>query len=226
MTPERLHTLRQALLRRQPDLTVLLDGVHKAHNLSAVVRSCDATGVFEVNAVSESGQVPGHHLTSGGSWKWVSVRVHRDIDAAFDALERAGFVTVAADLSPDATDFRDFDYTRPTAVVLGAELEGLSERSRERVSACVRIPMSGLVESLNVSVAAALILFEAQRQRAAAGLYDESRLPAEIFGKTLFEWCWPEIAEHCRRKGVPYPPLDEEGDLAGPIPSPEPAAPA
>ena len=217
MTPERHRTLRQALIRRQPDLTVLLDGVHKAHNLAAVVRSCDATGVFEVNAISETGRVPGHHLTSGGSWKWVSVRVHRDVDEAFDALEEEGFVTVAADPSPDATDFRDFDYTLPTAVVLGAELEGLTERSLERVSARVRIPMSGLVESLNVSVAAALILFEAQRQRTEAGLYRESRLPPDLFGKTLFEWCWPEIAEYCRRKGLPYPALDEDGDLIGSV---------
>ena len=78
--------------------------------------------------------------------------------------------------------------------------------------------MSGMVTSLNVSVAAALILFEAQRQREAAGLYATSRLPADAYARTLFEWTYPKLAAYCRRKKVEYPPLGADGEILGEIP--------
>jgi tRNA (guanosine-2'-O-)-methyltransferase len=78
--------------------------------------------------------------------------------------------------------------------------------------------MVGLVTSLNVSVAAALILFEAQRQRLDAGLYERSRLPRELFERTIFEWAYPRLAEHCRRKGLAYPALSIDGEPVEPIP--------
>ena len=78
--------------------------------------------------------------------------------------------------------------------------------------------MSGLGTSLNVSVAASLLLFEAQRQREEAGLYATSRLDRETYERTLFEWTQPQVAAHCRRRGVPYPALDEEGEIVGSVP--------
>ena len=74
--------------------------------------------------------------------------------------------------------------------------------------------VEGMVASLNVSVAAALILYEAQRQRSNAGLYRESRLPTKEYEMTLFEWAYPEIAERCRNHAIPYPSLNEDGSLA------------
>jgi tRNA (guanosine-2'-O-)-methyltransferase len=78
--------------------------------------------------------------------------------------------------------------------------------------------MEGMGTSLNVSVAAALLLFEAQRQRRAAGLYDAPRLDPETYALTLFEWTWPEIAARCRKRGAPYPALNEEGEIVGEVP--------
>lgn len=215
MTPARFQQLQAALDRRQPDLTVLMDDVHKPHNLSAVVRSADAVGVLEVHAVSPGGEVARFHMRAGGSNRWVPLRLHARIDAACDALEASGHQLVAAHLSPQAVDFRAVDYTRPTALLLGSELRGLGGAAARRAQHHVVIPMHGQVASLNVSVAAAVILFEAERQRALAGLFNKPRLSAELRARMLFEWGYPRLAGWCRAHGKPYPPLDERGFLAG-----------
>ncbi len=215
MTPTRFLQLNAALDRRQPDLTVLMDDVHKPHNLAAVVRSCDAVGVLQVHAVSPGGEVARYHLRSGGSNRWVPLVLHPDIDSACDLLEASGHQLVAAHFSPQARDFRQVDYTRPTALLLGSELRGVGEAAAARAHHHVSIPMHGHVASLNVSVAAAVILFEAERQRAAAGLYDRPRLDNARRTTVLFEWGYPRLAGWCRQHGRPYPALDGQGFLAG-----------
>lgn len=215
MTPRRFERIRSVLARRQPDLTVVLENVHKPHNFAAVVRSADAVGVWEVHAIVPEGGLPLHHLTSGGSRRWVNVRVHEDLESSLGALEKTGPQLLAAHPSDDAVDFRKIDFTRPTAILFGQEKDGLTDTALAAADRHVVIPMEGMVASLNVSVAAALILFEAQRQRSAAGLYESSRLDPELFERTLFEWCHPKIADYCRKQGLPYPRLDEEGQIAG-----------
>lgn len=218
MTPERLARLNRALDRRQPDLTVLLENVHKPHNLSAILRTCDAVGVLGAHAVVPGGSVRRHHATSAGSGKWVGVEVHRTLGDAVAALRGRGLRILAAHPTPEARDFREEDYTRPTAVLLGQEKLGVSAEALAACDGAVAIPMLGLVGSLNVSVAAAQILFEAQRQRLAAGLYERPRLDPETRVRVLFEWAHPEVATYCRREGLPYPRLDEAGELADPPP--------
>ena len=212
MTPQRFHKLKAVLARRQPDLTVLADDVHKSHNISAVLRTCDAVGVHRLHAVSPSGELRRHHMVSSGSRRWVDIVIHPSVGAAVAALRAQDWRLVAA--HPGAlTDYRAVDYTRKTAVVLGAELDGLAPRLLEAADDTVAIPMEGMVASLNVSVAAALILYEAQRQRRAAGLYAASRLPAAEYRATLFEWAYPEIAARCRGRGIAYPALTDDGLL-------------
>ncbi len=215
MNPARFQKLNAALDRRQPDLTVLMDDVHKPHNLAAVVRSCDAVGVLQVHAVSPGGEVARYHLRSGGSNRWVPLVLHPDIDGACDLLVASGHQLVAAHFSPQARDFRQVDYTRPTALLLGSELRGVGAAAATRAHLHISIPMHGQVASLNVSVAAAVILFEAERQRAAAGLYDQPRLSGELRTRLLFEWAYPRLAGWCRSHGKPYPALDQHGFLAG-----------
>jgi tRNA (guanosine-2'-O-)-methyltransferase len=218
-TPRRFHRLRAVLDRRQPDLTVLLEGVHKTHNLSAVLRTCDAVGVFALHAVTAAGVLPAlNEAVTSGTGRWVGVSTYPDLPTALDELRGGGFQLVAAHPDPAAVDFRAVDYTRPTAVLLGQEKDGLSAAAAARADVLVAIPMLGMVASLNVSVAAALVLYEAQRQRAAAGLYERSRLEPETYRRTLFEWAYPDLAERCRRHGLPYPPVDEDGTLLGPVP--------
>lgn len=215
MSAQRLHRMRTALARRQPDLTVATAGVHKEHNISAVVRTCDAVGVPEVHSMGQEGEVAIRRTASAGITRWVTVRHHETVTGGLTALREAGFQLLAAHASADAVPFREVDYTRPSAVILGRELEGMPEPAIAMADTHVSIPMAGLTESLNVSVAAAVILFEAQRQRAAAGYYDTCRLDPETFRCTLFEWMQPTIARYCQRHGLPYPELDDEGHVVG-----------
>lgn len=213
MNPDRFRRLRRILARRQPDLTVLMDGVHKSHNFSAILRNCDAVGALESHVVVPDGSLDLHHGTSAGTKKWVRVHHHRTVTDAVEILHDRGFRVVAADPSDDSVDFRDIDYTEPTAFMMGAELHGVSDEGLRMSDVRVRIPMRGMAHSLNVSVATALLLFEAARQRQAAGLYDESRLEPEEFGRTLFEWAYPSVAAARREEGRPYPDLTEDGQI-------------
>ncbi|MFK7955965.1 MAG: tRNA (guanosine(18)-2'-O)-methyltransferase TrmH [Lysobacterales bacterium] len=213
MTPERFALVQKKLALRQPDLTVLLEQVHKSHNFSAILRSCDAVGVFQANIVPPEGKSPVSNHTAQGAEKWVKVRRFPDMQGAHQGLKAEGFQLLAAHLDKDAVDFRQVDYTRPTAIVLGAERDGVRDATLKKCDATIYIPMQGMVQSLNVSVAAALILFEAQRQRMASGQYASRRLQGPLYDKTRFEWLHPTIARYCQRKGKPYPPLGDSGEL-------------
>jgi tRNA (guanosine-2'-O-)-methyltransferase len=213
MTPERFHRLRAALARRQPDLTVVMDRVHKSHNFSAILRSCDAVGVLEAHVVPTEGAVAVHHATSAGTKKWIAVRSHATVVEAIRGLRAQGFRLLAAHPSGSARDYRGVDYTIPTGIILGAELHGVSPEALAAADVHVTIPMVGLVHSLNVSVATALLLFEAQRQRTAAGMYDRSRLSPDDFERRLFEWAYPTLARRRRETGRPYPALGPDGEV-------------
>lgn len=217
-TPRRYHRLRAVLDRRQPDLTVLMEDVQVPRNLAAILRSCDAVGAFEAHAVWPGGRLKISRPASGGNRKWLPVHKHRTLAAALEHLKARGFRVLAAHPRPDAVPFRDVDYTLPTCLLLGNEDDGLTPEALAAADGVVAIPMDGMGTSLNVSVAAALLLFEAQRQRHAAGLYAQPRLDPEAYNRTLFEWTWPEIAARCRKRGVVYPALNEEGKIVGEVP--------
>lgn len=211
MRPERFARLKEVLDRRQPDLTVLMEGVHKPHNFSAVLRSCDAVGVLEAHVVPAEGGFDVHRATSAGTAKWIGVHRHENLEAALGALRGAGFSLVAAHPDPAAEDYRALDFTRPLAILVGAELHGVSPEALAEADRLVRIPMEGMVRSLNVSVAAALLLYEARRQREGAGMYGVSRLAPERYRALLFEWAHPRLAKEYRARREPYPELDEDG---------------
>ncbi len=218
MSPERYRKAVAVLERRQPDLTVVMDGVHKPHNLAAIARSCDAVGIMTVHAVSAEGGVRLTQKAAGGSGRWVKVHSWRSLPAVCDRLRGRGFRLLAAHPGEASLDFRAVDYTAATALVVGAELEGLGEEALALADATVSVPTMGMVQSLNVSVATAVILFEAQRQRLAAGRYERPCLDEETFRCLLFEACYPRLAGFCRGRGLPYPRLDEAGRIveAGP----------
>jgi len=214
MTPERFAKLKSALDRRQPDLTVFMDAVNKSHNVSAIIRTADAVGVHHLHALATGGALRRHHMIAGGARHYVGLTLHTSTAAALAALRADGWRLVAAHAGPSACDYRDVDYTAKVAIMVGAELVGLSDAALAAADERVAIPMHGLGTSLNVSVAVGVMLLEAERQRRAAGLYASSRLTKAEHDRTLFEWCYPEIAERCRQLGREYPPLTEDGMMA------------
>ncbi|THF86700.1 tRNA (guanosine(18)-2'-O)-methyltransferase TrmH [Deinococcus sp. KSM4-11] len=219
MTPERYAKILRVLSRRQPTLTVLMDQVNKPHNLSAIIRTCDAVGVLEAHAVPPDDGRPldfeGHtfEATSGSAHKWVRVRRHASAAQAVSDLQGQGFQVLATHLSQRSVDYREADYTRPTCVLLGAEKWGVGDAAASAADGNIIIPMFGMVQSLNVSVAAATILFEAQRQRLAARMYDAPQLsPAELRDRA-FEWSYPDMSAEYRERDEPYPTLDDAGQI-------------
>jgi tRNA (guanosine-2'-O-)-methyltransferase len=214
MTPERFQKIKDILNKRQPDLTVVLDNVHKPHNLAAIIRSCDAVGVSDIYGISSNEQKVGINLKSAsGSNHWVNLHIHHSVPNVISELKQSGFSIYAANGSAKAIDYRKVDYTKPSVIVLGAELDGILPETLDAVDEEIKIPMQGMVESLNVSVANAVILFEAQRQRLQAGLYEKCRLDKNTVDKLLFKFSYPEAAKVYQSKGEPYPELDTEGQI-------------
>ena len=218
MTPRRYARLSSILDRRQPGLTVLMDDLQKAHNVSAVIRTCDAVGVPAIHAVTDESSFKAKITSSAGSAQFVDMKLHRSYRDAVDHLHGHGFLVVAAHLDPEAVDFREVDYTRPTCITLGQEGPGVSAELLELCDQTIYIPMVGAVESLNVSVAAAVTLFEAQRQREEAGMYEQATMPESERQRLLFEWGYKRLTRWFRERGHPYPEIGENGEMLGEIP--------
>jgi tRNA (guanosine-2'-O-)-methyltransferase len=218
MTPERVARLDEVLAHRQPDLTVFAENLHKPRNFSAMVRNCDAVGINKMHVSPDTDSLRTHWRTSQGAEKWVYIQTHTNAETACKHLKSRNFQLVAAHLSDVAIDYREVDYTSPTALVLGSELFGVSNETLQHVDQQINIPMMGVTQSLNVSVACAIVLYEAQRQRQAAGMYDHCRLDDETLARQRFEWLHPVLADYCQRHQLDYPALDESGDLAEPMP--------
>lgn len=213
MTPERLQRITEMLDKRQPELTVCMEGVHKTHNLAAVVRSCDAVGVSDVYAVWKNAQMQVRGGSAAGSQNWVKVHNYSKTEAAIAALKKQNMQVLVTNLSSTAVDFREIDYTKPTAIILGQEKFGASETALALADQDIVIPMVGMVQSLNVSVACSVVLYEAQRQRQLAGMYEQPRISEERRQQVLFEGGHPIFAEACQRKGLPYPKIDQDGQI-------------
>lgn len=215
MNPQRYARISEMIARRQPDLTVCMEQIHKPHNVSAIIRTADAVGVHEIHAVWPGERIRTMTATAAGSNCWVSVKTHSTIGDAVAHLKARDMQVLAAHLSDKAIDFRDIDYTRPTCILMGQEKTGITREAMCLADRNIIIPMAGMAQSLNVSVASALILYEAQRQRQNAGMYqrENSMLPEKERQRLLFEGGWPVLAKVARRKGLPYPEVNQRGEI-------------
>ncbi len=213
--PRRFERIKNVLNCRMKNLTVLVEAVNKPHNLSAILRTCDAAGVFEANFISEKDKVKTFNSTAQGSQKWVKLNNHETTISAVSELKKKGFKLYGTTLNERSTDYRNFDYSENTCFVLGAEKWGLSDQLISKVDESIFIPMSGMVQSLNVSVAASILLFEAIRQRETKSLLPlkGEGLSAEEYEKTLFEWSYPELASIYRKSGNKYPKMNQYGEI-------------
>lgn len=190
-TSRRQERVRSVLERRQPDLTLILENVHDPHNVSAILRSCDAVGVLQVHAVySIESPPPGMFArqTSASAAKWVDVVRHESMTACVAGLRESGFRVLATALGQESRPLHDWDLTRGVALIVGNEMRGVSDEALALADGLVEIPMAGMVQSLNVSVASAVCLYEAYRQRLAAGAYDAPRLSPELLAEMEQDW--------------------------------------
>ncbi|MBE3126342.1 MAG: hypothetical protein IMZ57_11890 [Acidobacteria bacterium] len=188
-TPERIEKVSRVLSLRQSDLRVVLEGVTIAHNASAVIRTCDAAGVLHLDLVSPNPELLRfNEAISTRADKWLEIAVHPTPAECLEPLKKAGFEIVATHLQKDAIPYTDIDFAKPVALVFGSESEGISEEALAFADKVVRIPMFGMVQSLNLSVSVAVILYEALRQRAAKGYFDKARLAPEEFERLRKKW--------------------------------------
>ena len=213
--PRRFKRIKDVLNSRIQDLTVLIEGVNKPHNLSAIIRTCDAAGVFQANFICNHSEVKTFNSTAQGSQKWVKLKNHESYLSATNTLKKRGFKLYGTSLNENSIDYRDLDFTKNTCFVLGAEKWGLSKELTAQVDKSIYIPMHGMVQSLNVSVAGAILLFEAVRQRKNKNLipYDGEGLNQEEYKNTLFEWTYPELIDIYKKSNKDYPSLDENGKI-------------
>jgi tRNA (guanosine-2'-O-)-methyltransferase len=188
-SPERTSKIDFAIERRQPTLTVVLENIHDPHNVNAILRSCDAVGILNVHLVYYIEQFPKlAHTTSSGAYKWLEYKRHDSIKACIEELRSEGFHIFATKLDSNAKPLYENNLTSPTAFILGNEHRGISVEAADGADELLYIPMMGMAESLNVSVASAVCLFEALRQREEAGLYASPQLSPEALRSKRLEW--------------------------------------
>lgn len=213
MSASRFEKIKKILSQRQPDLTVLLEGVEKPHNLAAIARTCDAVGIPEIHAVSSLKGLKLSQKAAGGIRRWVSLKKHRSTEDAYADFKSRKMQLVVTHLSENTIDYKEIDYTKPTVIIAGSEDTGVSDYAVANADYCISLPMLGMVQSLNVSVAMSIILYEALQQRQQAGLYKTNRMPSELYEQKLFEWSQPKITQLCKETKQAYPKLDSEGQV-------------
>jgi len=179
----------RVLSRRQPDATIVMENIHDPHNVSAIFRSADAVGIPEVQLVYTNTEFPkiGKKSSSSAN-KWVTKRRFSSVKECYDALHAEGYRIYATRLDDKARPLYEVDLTEKVAIVMGNEHAGVSDDAAALADGTILIPMMGMIQSLNVSVAAAVTLYEMLRQRLAAGKYAETGYTKEAFDALHAEW--------------------------------------
>lgn len=190
MTPERTKRLTDVLHHRQHDLTVVLENVFDPHNISAVMRTCDAVGIQDIYVVTN--RIPRHKKwgprSSSSADKWLTVHQYEDLALCFSELRKKYSRIYTTHLTSDAQELYNMDLTLSTALVFGNEHSGVSEECRALADGNFIIPQVGIIQSLNISVACAVTLYEAFRQKKEAGHYEASRLPKDYYDHLAQTW--------------------------------------
>jgi len=202
-TEERLARIDDSLSRKQPTLQVMLDNVHSSQNLSAIIRSSDAVGVLDIYySTKENETLRIHKTITQGAHRWTHRHRMNDADKVSFLKQKKGegFQIVVTHLESRAVSFREVDYAKPTLLVMGNEKEGVSPEVIAQADEVIIIPMQGMVQSLNVSVATALILYEAQRQLENAGRYDTPQISLEKREEIKEAWVYRDTVAR-RSKG-------------------------
>ena len=196
MTPQREQRITQVLDKRQDDLTIVLENVFDPHNISAVMRTCDAVGIQDIYILNT--RIPLHKKwgakSSSSAAQWLSIHQYTDAAECFDDLRRRADHIFTTHLSGDAMSLYQMDLTGRIALVFGNEHSGVSDEIRALSDGNFIIPQVGIIKSLNISVACAVTLYEAFRQKSAAGQYERRSLEPARYAHLLKEWSSGQLA--------------------------------
>jgi len=203
INPKRQQRIEDILSRKQPTLEVMLDNVSNSQNISAIIRSCDGVGVLNLYySTPEDLDLRIHKTITQGTHRWINrerIDAHEKI-AFLKAKQKEKFQVIVTHLAQDSISFSKVDYTKPTILVMGNEKDGVSQEVIDLADEVIIIPMRGMAQSLNVSVATALILYEASRQLENTGAYDTPQLSNEKRETIMKEWIYRDTIRH-RSKG-------------------------
>jgi tRNA (guanosine-2'-O-)-methyltransferase len=190
MTPERHHKLTSVLNKRQGDIAIVMENVFDPHNISAVMRTCDAVGVQDIYILNT--KIPRHKKwgakSSSSAAKWLTVHQYENAEECFSSLRKHYSKILTTHLSSDAVGLHEIDFTKPIALVFGNEHSGVSDEIRALADGNFIIPQVGIIQSLNISVACAVTLYEAFRQKTNAGQYNQQSLDAVRYQELFKEW--------------------------------------
>ena len=190
-TSRRQERIERSIGRRQSDLSLVLEDIHDPHNVSAVLRTCDAVGVLRVHLIYVQETPPRKafaQTTSGSAAKWINIVRHDSVEACYERLRADGQRIMVTALESGSVDLYETDLTVPVALVFGNEMRGVSEEAIKGADGLISLPMLGMIQSLNISVACAITLYEAMRQRRQAGLYDQSSLDEHARQQMVDDW--------------------------------------
>lgn len=190
MTPERQEKLVSVLDKRQDNITIVLENVFDPHNISAVMRTCDAVGIQEIYILNT--KIPRHKKwgfkSSSSAKKWLTVHQYENAEECFSSLRKRYSSLLTTHLADDAVSLYQVDFTKSIALIFGNEHNGVSDEIRTLADGNFIIPQVGIIQSLNISVACAVTLYEAFRQKNLAGHYDRQSLEETKYNELLKEW--------------------------------------
>mmetsp|Transcript_15524 Transcript_15524/g.42071 ORF Transcript_15524/g.42071 Transcript_15524/m.42071 type:complete len:308 (-) Transcript_15524:417-1340(-) len=221
LTEKRIQRIEKVVKSRTKNVLPIVEGLYDMGNLAAVCRSADAFGLASVHCIKGNEKYKQSARTSAGADKWLDVRVWDNTAECVEAVKGAGYQLVVTHLTKGSVAIQDIDWTRPTAFVLGNEKMGVSEEAVEAADACAIIEMSGFVESFNISVAAALVMYEArsQRQRKLGYHGDLSPVEAEALKASMMMRTLKQpkmlITELLSRPPMPWQKMKKESESPG-----------
>lgn len=190
MTPERNNRLTAVLEKRQANLTVVLENITDPHNISAIMRTCDAVGIQEIFILNN--KIPRHKKwgakSSSSAAKWLTIHQYEDAQTCFSDIRKKYNKIFTTHLSNDAVSIYDIYFDESVALVFGNEHSGVSEEMVAMADGNFLIPQVGIIKSLNVSVACAVCIYEAYRQKKIAGHYQKPSLPALQMAELRAQW--------------------------------------
>ncbi len=189
-TPRRLEKLTKVLKNRQPNLTIILENINDKHNLAACLRSCDAVGVSDVYILYHGTQLErklGKNAAASAT-KWLNLHRFYDVEKCFADIRSKGMKIYTTALGEESISLYDMNLTEGVALCFGNEHAGVSSEALEQADGNFNIPQAGMIQSLNISVACAVSLYEAYRQRKDAKFYDSLQYPELEFNEKLENW--------------------------------------